>query len=110
MNWTTQALKLLALVLTGYTAICLLVFVRQRQMLFHPEKADEGEMRMEASTNGLIRWFDNSGRAIGWVTPDGRRDVGPTSHRASRRWKAHLVSFEARMSKFGLAPFHPGSE
>jgi len=71
MSWGTQVLRLMALILAGYVAVCLLLFLRQRQMLYHPGRVSEGDMLASARAAGLLRWLDANGAPIGWMTADG---------------------------------------
>ena len=71
MSWGTQILRLMVLVLAGYAAVCLLLFFKQRQMLYHPGCASEADMLAAAREAGLLRWFDAKGSPIGWMTAGG---------------------------------------
>lgn len=66
---------LVCLVLAGYAGVCLYVFFKQRQMLYHPRCADEADMLSAAREVGLERWIDSRGAAIGWMEPGG--STGP---------------------------------
>jgi len=54
-----------------YLALCLYVFLRQREMLYHPASASEEEFSAVAASQNLERWRDASGRPLGWMTRDG---------------------------------------
>lgn len=70
-TWTGRFLWLVALALAGYAGVCVYVFFKQRQMLYHPWPASEADMLTAAHEAGLKRWVDSGGRPIGWMTPDG---------------------------------------
>lgn len=70
MKW----LPLLGALLLGYLAICLLVFLRQRQMLYFPQPVSEEQMLAEAQGLGFSRWLGKDGHPIGWTLPG---DEGP---------------------------------
>jgi len=70
-TWVSRFLWLAAMALAGYAAVCLYVFFKQRQMLYHPSQASEADMLGAASEAGLARWTDRSGAPIGWMTPAG---------------------------------------
>ncbi|MEI6035081.1 MAG: alpha/beta fold hydrolase [Verrucomicrobiae bacterium] len=68
--WAIPVRAALALAV-AYLGICLWVFLRQRAMLYCPEPLPEVRMLDSARTQGLSRWADQSGRALGWMTDSG---------------------------------------
>lgn len=62
-------LKLLGLVLGGYGALCLLVVVFQRGMMYFPSRAPEAEALRAAKGFGLEAWRDDRGNLLGWRAP-----------------------------------------
>lgn len=61
--------KLLALVFVGYGALCLLVLVLQRRLMYFPSRAPEPDALRVAGTLGLEAWRDRSGNLLGWRAP-----------------------------------------
>ena len=94
----------MALGLAGYASICLLLFLRQRQMLYHPERADESHMLADAHASGLTRWLDAKGMPIGWMTAAGSPTPpililpGNAGNALDRTW---LI---AHLRRAGIAP------
>lgn len=63
--------RILLLVVLGYLLVCAYVFFRQRTMLYHPQTVPEEQMLAAARGLGVSRWFDKTGKPLGWMTPDG---------------------------------------
>ena len=61
--------KLLALVFVGYGALCLLVVVLQRRLMYFPSRAPEPEALRVAASLGLEAWRDRNGKLQGWRAP-----------------------------------------
>jgi pimeloyl-ACP methyl ester carboxylesterase len=59
------ALVFLTVVL-GYAALCVFIFMIQRQLLYHPPAKPDGEQRALAAGAGLEPWRDATGARIGW--------------------------------------------
>jgi len=64
-------LALVWIPVVAYLAICLFLFLRQRQMIYFPERLIEEEMMAEAGQSGFSRWLDKDQQAIGWMLPGG---------------------------------------
>lgn len=54
-----------------YLALCLYVFLRQREMLYHPSPATEEELLALAASQHMERWRGADGQPLGWMTRDG---------------------------------------
>lgn len=67
-------LRVLLLLAGGHALICTAMFLKQREMLYFPERRDEAEMAIHAHAAGLLRWNDALGIPIGWQTRDGTMD------------------------------------
>jgi len=61
--------RLLALLLGGYGALCLLVVLFQRRLMYFPSRATEVEALGTARGLGLEPWKDGSGQLAGWRAP-----------------------------------------
>ncbi len=68
---TPLLLRAAVVLALAYAGISLYVFFRQREMLYHPAKATEQEMTVQAGLEGLDRWQDGAGHPLGWVTRQG---------------------------------------
>jgi len=65
-NSVRRILRLLLLAgLISYAAVCLIVAVGQRSLLYVPPHSTAGQVDAEAKAAGLERWRDASGQAIG---------------------------------------------
>ena len=58
--------KLLGLALGGYGALCLLVVVFHRRLMYFPSHAPEAEALRTAKGLGLEAWRDDRGNLMGW--------------------------------------------
>ena len=61
--------KLLGLALGGYGALCLLVVVVQRGLMYFPSRASETEALRAAKGLGLEAWRNDRGNLMGWRAP-----------------------------------------
>lgn len=59
--------RLLFLLVSGYVALCLLVFLLQRRMLFFPSRESPEAAMAAASRQGLEPWRDETGALLGWL-------------------------------------------
>lgn len=50
----------------GYVALCALLFLVQRGMIYYPAKTPESEQRAYAKGAGLEPWMNAAGERIGW--------------------------------------------
>ncbi len=64
----------------GYAAACLMIFLRQRHMLYFPSAMAETEQLAYAPGAGLEPWHDAAGKRIGWKR-EGHEPSGP-----AQRW------------------------
>ena len=62
-------LKLLGLALGGCGALCLLLAVFQRRLMYFPRQASEVEALRAARGLGLEAWRDERGKLVGWRAP-----------------------------------------
>lgn len=65
--------RLLLLLVSGYAALCLLVFLLQRRMLFFPTRQNPEAAMAAAIAQGLQPWRDGTGAILGWLA---RHPVG----------------------------------
>jgi pimeloyl-ACP methyl ester carboxylesterase len=87
---TALASRILVLAALGYVAVCLLVFIRQRAMMFHPTALSDDAMGALAKETGMSRWTSADGQPLGWTAPGDPADVpvlifqGNTGHALER--------------------------
>lgn len=87
---TALASRILVLAAIGYVAVCLLVFIRQRAMMFHPTALSDDAMGALAKETGMSRWTSAGGEPLGWMAPGDPADVpvlifqGNTGHALER--------------------------
>ena len=72
-------LIILITVALGYAAVCLMIFLRQRHMLYFPSSMALSEQLAYAPGAGLEPWNDAAGKRIGW-----KRESRETSGSAQR--------------------------
>lgn len=64
--WITGTFKLLAWGLGLYAALCLLVFLVQRRMMYLPDRETGPEAVQRAVGMKLVPWKDGAGNLLGW--------------------------------------------
>jgi pimeloyl-ACP methyl ester carboxylesterase len=64
----------------GYAAVCLMISLRQRHMLYFPSSMDLAEQLAYAPGAGLEPWNDSAGKRIGW------KRVGRGGSGTAQRW------------------------
>ncbi len=75
--------RMLPIILTtvtlGYAAVCVMIFLRQRHMLYFPSSMALAEQLAYAPGAGLEPWNDAAGKRIGWKR-EGREPSGSAQH------------------------------
>lgn len=71
-----------SLPLLAYGVICLLFFLRQRSLLYYPDRQSMAAAEAQAAGSGLSPWKNTQGEFIGWRTP-------PQLHPAARWLHLH---------------------
>ncbi len=61
----------LLLAFSAYVGIFVMIFLRQRSMVFHPHVLTEFQMLENAEQVGMARWQGPDGTLHGWMTRDG---------------------------------------
>lgn len=64
-----KLLIIFSLPLLAYGVICLLFFLRQRSLLYYPDRQSMAAAEAQAAGAGLAPWKNAQGELIGWRTP-----------------------------------------
>ncbi|MDX2081158.1 MAG: alpha/beta hydrolase [Terrimicrobiaceae bacterium] len=102
----TRLLWPLIVLAAGYLAICLYFFLKQREMLYFPERVPESRLLADARNTPFERWVVPGTGPIGWVTRDGSEspaillfhgNSGQASDRASIVERLRAAGIDARI-------------
>jgi uncharacterized protein len=79
----SSMVSLLLIFPLGYLVILGVLYFRQDQMIFLPEREDEAELDRLAEAQGFVPWRLEDGRRIGWMSDFGEAEnSGHALHRA----------------------------
>ena len=68
-TWRRTALRWVKILALLYLVPLVLVFLAQRRLLYHPDKAPPEILAKAAADHGFQPWQNPSGQVIGWKQP-----------------------------------------